>query len=106
MGKHSKKTKNEQPKRVMTEEEHRVALIKGYEGQIRYCYKRIAKDERNIAKKRRVKRDPYKDIEHCKWLIDKWQERIDKCKNGEPLDFLGKSLRKDLSKNERRENEM
>ena len=43
-------------------------------------------------KNRRTKRDPDKDTAHCHLLIEKWQERIDKCKNGEPLDFLGKSL--------------
>lgn len=69
----------------MEDIEKREQLIKGYEGQIRYLQKRIQKN-------RRTKRDPDKDTAHCHLLIEKWQERIDKCKNGEPLDFLGKSL--------------
>ena len=76
----------------MEDIEKREQLIKGYEGQIRYLQKRIQKNANNKAKNRRTKRDPVKDTEHCYLLIEKWQERIDKCKNGEPLDFLGKSL--------------
>lgn len=87
-----KKSQNSAPPRIMTEEEKREALVKGYEGQIRYLYKRIEKNRRNKEKKRRVKRDPDKDTAHCYWLIEQWQARINKCKNGEPLDFLGKSL--------------
>lgn len=75
-----------------TDQKKREALIKGYEGQIRYLHKRIEKNARDKAKHRRVKRDPDKDTAHCHWLIEQWQDRIDKCKNGEPLDFLGKSL--------------
>lgn len=82
----------QKPQPPMTDAQKREQLIKSYEGQIRYCYKRIEKDKRNIAKKRRVKRDPYKDIEHFEELITKWQARIDACKNGDPLDFLGKKL--------------
>lgn len=77
----------------MDDIEKRENLIKSYEGQIRYLHKRIEKNKRNKEKNRRVKRDPDKDTAHCYWLIEKWQERIDKCKSGAPLDFLGKSLR-------------
>lgn len=76
----------------MDDMEKRESLIKGYEGQIRYLHKRIEKNARDKAKNRRTKRDPDKDTAHCYWLIDQWQARIDKCRNGEPLDFLGKSL--------------
>lgn len=100
-----KKSQNPAPPRVMTEEEKREALVKGYEGQIRYLYKRIEKNRRNKEKKRRVKRDPDKDTAHCYWLIEQWQARIDKCKNGEPLDFLGKALGwKGEKKNDNSEN--
>lgn len=76
----------------MNDIEKRESLIKSYEGQIRYLHKRIEKNRLNKLKKRRTKRDPDKDTAHCEWLIQQWQIRIDKCKNGEPLDFLGKSL--------------
>lgn len=64
----------------MTDQEKREQLIKSYEGQIR-------KLERTKLKKRKKISD-----ERIEYLISKWQERIDKCRNGEPLDFLGKRL--------------
>ena len=76
----------------MNDMEKREHLIKSYEGQIRYCQKRIEKDKRDIVKNRRVKRNPYKDIKHFEEMIEKWQARIDACKNGELLDFLGTKL--------------
>lgn len=76
----------------MEDFEKREALVKGYEGQIRYLHKRIEKNARNKAKHRRTKRDPDKDTAKCEWMIKEWQKRIDACKNGEPLDFLGKKL--------------
>lgn len=77
----------------MTDQEKREQLIKSYEGQITYLHKRIERDKRRIATNRRVKRDPADDIIHSEWLIEKWQERIDMCRNGVPLEeFVGKSL--------------
>ena len=76
----------------MEDAEKREQLIKGYEGQIRYLYRRIERNKSRMKTHRRVKRDPRKDIEHCRDLIVKWQKRIDACKNGDPLDFLGKKL--------------
>lgn len=64
----------------MTDQEKREQLIKSYEGQIR-------KLEKTKLKKRKKISD-----ERIEYLISKWQERIDKCRNGEPLDFLGKRL--------------
>lgn len=78
--------------RIYPDWEKREALIKGYEGQIRYCDKRIAKAERDKAKHRRVKKDPDKVIAQMEFNKRQWQERIDRCKSGAPLDFLGKSL--------------
>lgn len=76
----------------MEDFEKREALVKSYEGQIRYLHKRIEKNARDKAKHRRVKRDPDKDTAKCKWMIEEWQKRIDACKNGESLVFLGKRL--------------
>lgn len=72
----------------------RIQLVKSYEGQIRYCLKRIEKDKAKIAKPKNAKRVKAleADIRHFEKNIEKWQERIDKCCNGEPLDFLGKNL--------------
>lgn len=74
----------------MTEEEKRLSLIKSYEGQIAYLYRRIERDKRRIASNRLVKKDPAGDIVHSQWLMAKWQERIDMVKSGEPLEnFVG-----------------
>lgn len=77
---------------IEQDQKKREALISGYEGQIRYLHKRIEKNARNKATRRRTKRDPDKDTAHCYWLIEQWQNRIDKCKSGAELDFLGKPL--------------
>lgn len=76
--------------------EKREALIKGYEGQVRYCDKRITKAEQDKAKHRRVKKDPDAVIAQMEFNKAQWLKRIEKCKTGAPLDFLGKKLsRKD-----------
>lgn len=64
----------------MDDTQKREQLIKSYEGQIK-------KLEKTKLKKRKKISD-----ERIEYLISKWQERIDKCRNGEPLDFLGKRL--------------
>lgn len=64
----------------MDDMQKREQLIKSYEGQIK-------KLERTKLKKRKKISD-----ERIEYLISKWQERINKCRNGEPLDFLGKRL--------------
>lgn len=43
----------------------REALVRGYEGQIRYLHKRIEKNARIKARRRRPKRDPDKDTARC-----------------------------------------
>lgn len=81
---------------VLNEKEKREALVKGYRGQLRYLNKRIAKDTRKILskgkKKSRLNEELEKDIRACEYKILKWKERIDACRSGAPLDFLGKSL--------------
>lgn len=81
----------------LPDHEKRANLIKSYEGQIRYMYKRIGRNERRIARKaKHVKKDPHEDIAWCHQMIDNWTKRINRVKSGEPLENI---CRKKLTKN-------
>lgn len=104
MGKKKKYYKPREKKELPDTPERRAQLIKSYEGQIAYCYKRIARDEKKLASKK-IKRywkdeDVLKDIEHTRHNIEEWRKRIKACEDGLPLDFLGKKLGKEGSSNE------
>lgn len=77
--------------------ERREQLIKGYAGQIRYCMKRLQKDEYKLRSKKKHKwwtdKEMYADIRKFQSHIIDWQDRINKCADGRELDFLGKSLK-------------
>ena len=73
----------------------REILIKGYEGQVRYCYKRIEREKRKLARKKNEPRYPKIKavIAHYEKLAEAWQRRIEMCKNGEPFEnFLKKKV--------------
>ena len=73
----------------------REILIKGYEGQVRYCYKRIEREKRKLARKKNEPRFPKikAAIAHYEKLAEAWQRRIEMCKNGEPFEnFLQKKV--------------
>ena len=104
MGKKKKYYKKpEEKKEIPDTPERREQLIKSYEGQIAYCLKRIIKDEKKLASKKKHKwwtdAEMHADITKMNKNIEEWQRRIDACRNGEPLTFLGKKLGKDWGSN-------
>ena len=84
--------------------ERRAQLIKSYEGQIAYCYKRIAKAQKKINSNKKHRWWTTAEMleleSHFYTNILEWQRRIDICKNGGPLDFLGTKLTKGKNKGE------
>ena len=98
MGKKKHYKKPEAKQELPDTPERRAQLVKSYEGQITYCYKRIAKAQKmiNSNKKHRwwTTSEMLSEQRHFYENIVEWQRRIDACKNGEPLDFLGKKLGK------------
>lgn len=67
----------------------RAQLIKSYEGQIEYMYRRIGRNERRIARHaKHVKREPNADIAWCHEMIRRWSLRIARVKSGEPLENI------------------
>lgn len=67
----------------------RSQLIKSYEGQIFYMYRRIGRNERRIARHaKHVKREPNADIAWCHEMIRRWNLRIARVKSGEPLENI------------------
>lgn len=104
MGKKKKYYKKpEEKKEIPDTPERREQLIKSYEGQIAYCLKRIIKDEKKLVSKKKHKwwtdAEMHADIAKMRNNIEEWQRRIDACRNGEPLTFLGKKLGKDWGNN-------
>lgn len=84
-----KKKEVHNPPVVMTDEEHRAQLIKSYEGQIEYLQRRIGRNERRMARNsKHVKREPFGDIQWCHEMIRRWNLRIERVKNGEPLENI------------------
>ena len=104
MGKKKYYKKPETKEELPDTPERRAQLIKSYEGQIAYCYKRIAKAQKKINSNK--KHRWWTTIEmldqqlHFYTNILEWQRRIDICRNGGPLDFLGTKLAKGQSKGE------
>lgn len=84
--------------------ERRAQLIKSYEGQIVYCYKRIAKAQKKINSNKKHRwwttTEMLSQERHFYDNILEWQRRIDICRNGGPLDFLGTKLTKGKNKGE------
>ena len=84
--------------------ERRAQLIKSYEGQIAYCYKRIAKAQKKINSNKKHRwwttTEMLSQERHFYDNILEWQRRIDICRNGGPLDFLGTKLTKSKNKGE------
>lgn len=76
--------------------EKRAQLIKSYQGQIEYMYRRIGRNERRLARHaKHVKREPNVDIAWCHEMIRRWNLRIARVKSGEPLENItGKKLTK------------
>lgn len=73
----------------------REQLIKGYMGQIEYCYRRIEREKRKLARKKNELRYPKirAAITHYEKLAEQWKKRIELCKNGEPFEnFLKKKV--------------
>lgn len=99
MGKKKKYYKKPEVKQELPDTpERRAQLVKSYEGQIAYCYKRIAKAQKKINSNKKHRwwttaemLESQKTFYHH---IKMWEARIKKVKNGEPLDFLGKKLGK------------
>jgi len=90
--------KPEEKKEIPDTPERRAQLIKSYEGQIAYCYKRIAKAQKKINSNKKHRwwttAEMLREEGHFYDNILEWQRRIDICKNGGPLDFLGTKLAK------------
>lgn len=83
----------------MTEEERqrREQLIKGYEGQVEYCIRRIEREKRKLSRKKNAPRYPKikANIEHYTKLKTAWEERIELCRSGAPFEtFLKKKVMK------------
>lgn len=78
------------------EKAKRRQLVASYVGQQEYMMRRIARNERRIARKaKHIKREPEGDKRYCWSMIAAWQKRIDRVKSGEPLDQItGKKLTK------------
>lgn len=73
----------------------REILIKGYEGQVEYCYRRIEREKRKLARKSNERRYPKirAAIIHYEKLAEAWKKRIEQCRNGEPFEnFLKKKV--------------
>lgn len=99
MGKKKKYYKKPEVKEELPDTpERRAQLIKSYEGQIAYCYKRIAKAQKKINSNKKHRwwttESMLSEQRHFYKNIVEWQRRIDACKNGSPLDFLGSKLSK------------
>lgn len=100
MGKKKKYYKKPEVKEELPDTpERRAQLIKSYEGQITYCYKRIAKAQKKINSNKKHRwwstLQMLNEQRHFYANILEWQRRIDICRNGGPLDFLGTKLAKD-----------
>ena len=99
MGKKKKYYKKPEVKEELPDTpERRAQLIKSYEGQIAYCYKRIAKAQKKINSNKKHRwwstSQMLNEQLHFYTNILEWQRRIDICRNGGPLDFLGTKLAK------------
>lgn len=99
MGKKKKYYKKPEVKQELPDTpERRAQLVKSYEGQIAYCYKRIAKAQKKINSNKKHRWWSTEEMlcqqRHFYKNIVEWQRRIDICKSGEPLDFLGSKLSK------------
>lgn len=99
MGKKKKYYKKPEVKEELPDTpERRAQLIKSYEGQIAYCYKRIAKAQKKINSNKKHRwwstAEMLSQEAHFYNNILEWQRRIDICRNGGPLDFLGTKLAK------------
>ena len=83
----------------MTPEEDKIKreqLIKGYQGQVEYCRKRVERERRKLARKKNEPRYPkiLANIKHYTELGKAWEHRIELCQNGAPFEtFLKKKLR-------------
>lgn len=105
MGKKKKYYKKPEVKEELPDTpERRAQLIKSYEGQIAYCYKRIAKAQKKINSNKKHRwwttTEMLSQERHFYDNILEWQRRIDICRNGGPLDFLGTKLTKSKNKGE------
>lgn len=105
MGKKKKYYKKPEEKQELSDTpERRAQLIKSYEGQIAYCYKRIAKAQKKINSNKKHRwwttSEMLAEQSHFYKNIVEWQRRIDICKSGAPLDFLGSKLSKYQKENE------
>lgn len=78
------------------EKAKRRQLVASYVGQQEYMMRRIARNERRIARKaKHVHKEPYGDIKYCWGMLAAWQKRIDRVKSGESLEQItGKKLTK------------
>lgn len=99
MGKKKKYYKKPEVKEELPDTtERRAQLIKSYGGQIAYCYKRIAKAQKKINSNKKHRwwstLQMINEQRHFYNNILEWQRRIDICRNGGPLDFLGTKLAK------------
>lgn len=99
MGKKKKYYKKPEEKQELPDTpERRTQLIKSYEGQIAYCYKRIAKAQKKINSNKKHRwwttEGMLSEQRHFYENIVEWQRRIDACESGAPLDFLGSKLSK------------
>jgi hypothetical protein len=91
------KPKEERPMTPEEEKARREQLIKGYEGQVEYCYRRIEREKRKLARKKNEPRYPKirANIEHYTKLAEAWKERIELCRSGAPFEqFLKKKVLK------------
>lgn len=109
MGKKKKYYKKPEEKQELPDTpERRTQLIKSYEGQIAYCYKRIAKAQKKINSNKKHRwwttEGMLSEQLHFYKNIVEWQRRIDACESGAPLDFLGSKLSKGRRENEQNNN--
>lgn len=72
--------------------EKRLALVKSWLGQLNFVRaKAIVRAQRRLDTNRRTKRDQNLAIEHWENLGNAWEEKIDRCLRGDPLDeIMGK----------------
>lgn len=67
--------------------DERLNLIKSWLGQFNFINaKAVPRAQRRIDTNRRVKRDQAKCIEHWENLAKGWEDKIERCLAGEPLD--------------------
>lgn len=80
---------------TIEEQTRREQLIRGYEGQVQYCYRRIAREERKLARKKNEPCYPKirANIKHYTELAEAWKRRIELCRSGAPFEeFLKKKV--------------